>query len=247
VLGGLALLAGAAVVVVGHRRGRGTVESGAFGSGTVESGAFGSGTVESGAFGSGTVESGARDHGMPRPAGHRKAARLLRYAERFGLPVVSFVDTPGAYPGERAEQENPGHAIAANLALLAGLRVPVVCVVLGEASSPAALAFGVGDRLLMLANSTYSVASPEAAASALFQDARQAPELARALRLTAADLYGHGIADEVLAEPPGGAHTDHGATAAAIRDALVRHLGPLRALPVQSLLDQRQRRLREAA
>ena len=217
IVSGLALLDGAAVVVIGHRKGRGTAES------------------------------VARNFGMPHPSGYRKAARLMRYAEQFGVPVVSFVDTPGAYPGIRAEEENQSRAIAENLALLAGLRVPVVSVVLGEGGSGGALALGVCDRLLMLANTTYSVISPEGCATILFRDAKRAPEAAQALRLTAPDLYGYGIVDELIPEPPGGAHTDHDATAAAIKAAVRRQLEELRALPTKTLLEQRQRRLREVA
>jgi acyl-CoA carboxylase subunit beta len=217
IVAGLALLDGASVVAIGHRKGRGTAES------------------------------VARNFGMPHPSGYRKAARLIRYAERFGVPVVTFVDTPGAYPGIRAEEENQSRAIAENLALLAGLRVPVVSVVLGEGGSGGALALGICDRLLMLANTTYSVISPEGCATILFRDAKRAPEAAKALRLTAPDLYGYGIVDELVPEPPGGAHTDHDATAAAIKAAVRRHLEELRALPTQTLLDQRQRRLRDVA
>ncbi len=214
IVGGLALLDGAAVVVIGHRKGRGTVES------------------------------VARNFGMPHPSGYRKAHRLMRYAERFGAPVVTFVDTPGAYPGLRAEEENQSRAIAQNLALLSGLRVPVVSVVAGEGGSGGALALGICDRMLMLENTTYSVISPEGCATILFRDARRAPEAAGALRLTARDLLRYGIVDELVPEPAGGAHTDHDAVGRAVRSALRRHLAELRALPADELVERRHRRLR---
>ncbi len=214
VTGGLALLDGRPVVVVGHRKGRGTAEG------------------------------IARNFGMPHPAGYRKAHRLLRYAERFSVPVVTFVDTPGAYPGLRAEEENQSAAIAENLALLSDLAVPVVAVVIGEGGSGGALALGVGDRLLMLANTVYSVISPEGCATILYQDAAQAPRAAAALKLTAYDLLELGIADELLPEPEGGAQADHDAVAATVREALLRHLDDLCARPPADLVADRYRKLR---
>jgi acetyl-CoA carboxylase carboxyl transferase subunit beta len=217
IVGGLALLDGVAVMAIGHRKGRGTAES------------------------------VAHNFGMPHPSGYRKAARLMEYAERFRVPVVTFVDTPGAFPGIRAEEENQSRAIAENLALLAGLRTPVVSVLVGEGGSGGALALGIGDRLLMLSNTIYSVISPEGCATILFKDAKRAPEAARALKLTAPDLYAFGLVDELVPEPEGGAQADHEATGKAIKEALIRHLTELRALPTQTLLEQRHRRLREAA
>jgi acetyl-CoA carboxylase carboxyl transferase subunit beta len=214
IIGGLALLDGTPVVVVGHRKGRGTAEG------------------------------VARNFGMPHPSGYRKANRLMCHAARFGLPVVTFVDTPGAYPGRRAEQENQSRAIAENLALLSALRVPVVAVVIGEGGSGGALALGIGDRLLMLEHTTYSVISPEGCATILFRDAKRAPEAARALRLTAHDLLGYGVIDEVVAEPAGGAQADHRAAAAAVKDALLRHLAELCPVPLPDLLAARYQRLR---
>jgi acyl-CoA carboxylase subunit beta len=216
IVGGLALLDGAPVVVVGHRKGRGTAEG------------------------------IARNFGMPHPSGYRKANRLMRYAERFGVPVVTFVDTPGAYPGIRAEQENQSRAIAENLALLSGLRTPVISVVIGEGGSGGALALGVADRMLMLEHTTYSVISPEGCATILFRDAKRAPEAARALRLTARDLLDHGVIDEVVAEPAGGAHTDHDTVGAAVKSAVRRHLEALQAVSVADLVASRYRRLRAA-
>lgn len=213
ILGGLAMLAGMPVVVVGHRKGRGTKEG------------------------------IAHNFGMPHPSGYRKAARLMRYAERFGLPLVTVIDTPGAYPGLRAEQENQSGAIAENLALLAGLHTPVVSLVIGEGGSGGALALGVCDRLLMLANTTYSVISPEGCAAILFGDADRAAQAAAALRLTARDLHRAGVADEVVAEPAGGAQADHAATAAAVRAALLQHLQELRAEDPATRVRRRQRRI----
>ena len=214
VIGGLARFDGAPVVVLAHRKGRGTTES------------------------------IARNFGMPHPSGYRKARRLMEYAERFAVPLVMLVDTPGAYPGLLAEQENQSGAISANLATLAGLRSPVVSVVLGEGGSGGALALGVCDRLLMLSNATLSVISPEGCATILFGDATQAPGAARALRLTAAELARTGIVDEVLPEPAGGAHEDAHGTYDVLRRALRRHLGELLEEPVEVVLKERYRRLR---
>jgi len=212
--GGLALLDGTPVVVVAHRKGRGTQNA------------------------------VARNFGMPHPSGYRKARRLMEYAERFGVPLVTLVDTPGAYPGVRAEEGNQSGAIAANLAVLAGLRTPVVAVVVGEGGSGGALALAVSDRLLMLANATLSVISPEGAAAILFGDPGRAPEVARALRLTAPDLVSLGIVDEIVPEPAGGAHTDSEATLTAVRAAITRQVAELSALPIDDLLHDRHRRLR---
>ena len=214
VLGGLGRLGGAPVVVVAHRKGRGTRDA------------------------------VARNFGMPHPAGYRKARRLMEYAQRYQVPLVTLVDTPGAYPGLAAEEGNQSGAIAANLATLAGLRTPVVTAVVGEGGSGGALALGVGDRLLMLENSTLSVISPEGCATILFGDAGQAPRAARALALTAPALAGLGLVDEVVPEPPGGAHADRPATVAALGEALVRHLAALAEEPVEVLLKERRRRLR---
>ncbi len=214
VVGGPALLAGRSVMVIGHRKGRGTQDN------------------------------LTRNFGMPHPSGYRKAARLMRYAERFGMPIVTFIDTPGAYPGIRAEEENQSGAIAENLAMMTGLRTPIISVVIGEGGSGGALALGVCDRLLMLENSIYSVISPEGCATILFHDAHRAAEAAAALRLTAAHLNRLGFVDEIVPEPRGGAHTNHSATAAAVRDALVRRLDELSALPIDALVALRYQRLR---
>lgn len=214
ILGGLARFGGRSVVVIAHRKGRGTADA---------------------------VK---RNFGMPHPSGYRKARRLMEYAQRCGAPLVTLVDTPGAYPGLRAEEGNQSAAIADNLAALAGLRVPTVSVIVGEGGSGGALALCVADRLLMLEHATLSVISPEGCASILFNDAGQAPRAAEALRLTAPDLMRLGIVDGVVPEPEGGAHVAPAAMAASLRAALARSLAEVTGEPVDELLDKRYRWLR---
>ncbi|MBI4395650.1 MAG: acetyl-CoA carboxylase carboxyltransferase subunit alpha [Elusimicrobia bacterium] len=214
VVGGLAYLAGDPVMVIGHQKGR---------------------TVQ---------ESMARNFGMPHPEGYRKALRLMNLAARFEMPIITFIDTAGAYPGIGAEERGQATAIAENLREMAALPVPILCVVIGEGGSGGALALGVGDRLLMLENAWYSVISPEGCASILYRDPAKAPEAAQALKLTASDLTGLGIVDETVAEPMGGAHRDVDAVSASLREAFQRHLGPLRALPVDKLLELRYEKYR---
>ena len=165
--------------------------------------------------------------GMPSPEGYRKAQRLMRQAEKFGRPVITFVDTPGAYPGLEAEAEGQGEAIAASLALMSGLTVPVIAVVIGEAGSGGALALAVGNRVILLENAVYSVLSPEGFASILWKDAGRADEAAEVMKLTAADLLQLGVADQVIPEPEGGAQNDPKAVFAAVDKALTRHLNQL--------------------
>ena len=165
--------------------------------------------------------------GMPSPEGYRKAQRLMRQAEKFGRPVVTFIDTPGAYPGLEAEARGQAEAIARTLALSSRLTVPVVSVVTGEGGSGGALALGVGNRVLMLENAVYSVLSPEGFASILWKDTSRADEAAGVMKLTAADLLHLGVADQVIPEPEGGAHNDPKAVFAAVDRALTRHLGQL--------------------
>ena len=165
--------------------------------------------------------------GMPSPEGYRKAQRLMRQAEKFGRPVITFVDTPGAYPGLEAEAEGQGEAIAASLALMSGLTVPVIAVVIGEAGSGGALALAVGNRVILLENAVYSVLSPEGFASILWKDAGRADEAAEVMKLTAADLLQLGVADQVIPEPDGGAQNDPKAVFAAVDKALTRHLNQL--------------------
>ena len=191
-----------------------------------------------------TAENIRNNFGMPHPAGYRKTMRLMTLAERFGVPVVTFVDTPGAYPGLRAEEENQSGAIAHCLALSSGLRVPVLTVVTGEGGSGGALALAVGDRLLMQENAVLSVISPEGCAAILFADPAKAPQAARSLGLRAADLRSLGVADDLVPEPPGGSHTDPAAAAALLGEHLRAHLAQLLALDTEVLLDLRYERLR---
>ncbi len=176
-----------------------------------------------------TKENIARNFGMPTPEGYRKALRLMQQAEKFGLPLLCFIDTPGAYPGLQSEERSVAQAIAENLLVLSRLRVPIISLVIGEGGSGGALAIGLADRVLMLENSIYSVASPEASASILWRDAAKAPIAAATMKITAQDLHRFGIIDEVLPEPAGGAHTDHSATIATVREAFSRHLTTLEA------------------
>ena len=214
VVGGMAWLGARAVMVIGHQKGRDTPEK------------------------------VARNFGMPRPEGYRKARRLMEMAERFALPVVTFIDTPGAYPGVGAEERGQSEAIARNLYLMAGLRIPVVSVVIGEGGSGGALAIGVADHVMMLEYAVYSVISPEGCASILWKSVEQAPQAAEAMGITTQALVKHGLVDEVIREPLGGAHRDPEQTAASLREALDTVLERLCAVPPDTLLEQRHERLR---
>lgn len=176
-----------------------------------------------------------RNFGMPHPEGYRKALRLMKQAEKFGRPVVTLIDTPGAYPGIGAEERGQGEAIARNLLEMAALRVPSVAVVIGEGGSGGALAIGVADRVLMLENSIYSVISPEGCAAILWKSGTERDKAAAAMKITAGDLLRLGVIDDIIAEPAGGAHSDWEGTAEALREALGRHLGELRAVPTDEL------------
>jgi acetyl-CoA carboxylase carboxyl transferase subunit alpha len=176
-----------------------------------------------------------RNFGMPHPEGYRKALRLMKLAEKFGRPVVTLIDTPGAYPGIGAEERGQGEAIARNLREMAALRVPCVATVIGEGGSGGALAIGVADRVLMLENGIYSVISPEGCAAILWKSGAERDKAATAMKITAGDLKGLGVIDEVVPEPAGGAHADWEGTAAALREALLRHLRELREVPVDEL------------
>ncbi|MFC1462645.1 acetyl-CoA carboxylase carboxyltransferase subunit alpha [Verrucomicrobiota bacterium] len=177
--------------------------------------------------------------GMANPEGYRKALRLMQLAEKYRLPVLCLVDTPAAYPGREAEERGQAEAIARNLTRMATLETPIVVVVTGEGGSGGALGIGVGDTVLMLSHSIYSVIPPEGCAAILWRDAEKAPEAATALKLTAKSLVELGIVDEVIAEPVGGAHRDHGATISAVKKAILEHVSRLQRLSVKKLLDKR--------
>ncbi|MDQ7820522.1 MAG: acetyl-CoA carboxylase carboxyltransferase subunit alpha [Armatimonadota bacterium] len=191
-----------------------------------------------------TRENVARNFGMPYPEGYRKALRAMRLAEKFRYPVLSFVDTPGAYPGDEAEERGQAEAIARNIQEMSRLRTPILVVITGEGGSGGALAIGVGDVILMLQHAVYTVISPEGCAAILWHDASRAEDAAAALRLTATDLLALGVVDEVVPEPPGGAHADPDAAVVAVRDALGRHLPALRQTPVEVLLERRYAKYR---
>jgi acetyl-CoA carboxylase carboxyl transferase subunit alpha len=214
IVGGPALLDGRSVMIVGHQKGRDTREN------------------------------VTRNFGMPGPEGFRKAQRLFHLAEKMGLPVITMIDTPGANVGVADEERGQVEAIASSIAAMCSLRVPIVSVVTGEANSGGALAIGVADRVLMLEHSTYSVASPEAAAAILWRSASKAAEAAEAMRITAQDMLEFGIIDRVLPEPPGGAHRDPTAMAITLRDALIEELGGLVALGTHELVESRYLRYR---
>ncbi len=216
-VGGLARFDGRSVMVLGHQKGRDTKQK------------------------------LLRNFGMTNPEGYRKALRLMQLASKFGVPVITLVDTPGAYPGIGAEERGQAEAIAFNLKEIPKLRVPIVVVIHGEGGSGGALAIAVGDAVLMLENAVYSVISPESCSSILWRDWNHKKEAASLLKLTAQDLCGLGLVDRVVPEPPGGAHTDRAETAARLRAALNTSLAELAALPVDQLLRRRFERLRQLA
>ena len=184
-----------------------------------------------------------RNFGMPRPEGYRKALRLFRLAEKFKLPIVTLIDTPGAYPGIGAEERGQSEAIAKNLFVMAGLKTPIVGVVIGEGGSGGALALGVVDQLLMLQHSIYSVISPEGCASILWKSASKAPEAAETLGITAARLEGLGLVDQIIPEPLGGAHRDQDAMMASVKKAIKTNLTTLQKTTTEKLLETRYERL----
>jgi acetyl-CoA carboxylase carboxyl transferase subunit alpha len=185
-----------------------------------------------------------RNFGMPQPEGYRKALRLMRLAEKFGIPVITFIDTPGAFPGIESEARHVSEAIATNLREMAMLRTPTISIVVGEGGSGGALGIGVTDRVLIFENSYYSVISPEGCAAILWKDGAAAPKAAEALKLTANHLERLGVVNEIVAEPSGGAHQDPGLAADALKYALQKHLNDLRALTTEQLLDSRYERYR---
>jgi acetyl-CoA carboxylase carboxyl transferase subunit alpha len=191
-----------------------------------------------------TRENIARNFGMPGPEGYRKAVRVMRLAEKWRCPVVTLIDTPGAYPGKEAEEHGQSEAIARALLDMARLRTPIVTVVTGEGGSGGALAIGIGDAVLMLEHAVYSVISPEGCAAILWRDGTRSRDAAAALRITARDLAGFGIVDEIIPEPPGGAHTDRTAAAAAVAGAVRRRLDALRERPIEALLEARYEKFR---
>jgi len=191
-----------------------------------------------------TKENMRRNFGMSRPEGYRKAQRIMRLAERFRRPIFTFIDTAGAYPGIGAEERGQAEAIAASLELMASLEVPVICTVIGEGGSGGALAIGIGNRVLMLEHSYYSVIAPESCSSILYRDAGKAEKAAEALKLTANDLMGFGVVDEVVREAPGGAHRDPAHTAQNLARALRRHLQELSLLDGPALVRDRYDRFR---
>ncbi|TLM65263.1 MAG: acetyl-CoA carboxylase carboxyltransferase subunit alpha [Deltaproteobacteria bacterium] len=192
-----------------------------------------------------TKEKVYRNFGMPNPEGYRKALRIMQMAEQFGLPIFTFVDTPGAFPGIGAEERGQAEAIARNLREMAALTVPVIVTVTGEGGSGGALAVAVGNKVLMMQYSVYSVISPEGCAAILWSDGTRGPQAAEALKLTAQDIDELGtVIDEVIPEPPGGAHNDHAAAAAEVKQVLKKHLAELRKLSGEELVEQRYRKFR---
>ena len=191
-----------------------------------------------------TREKLQRNFGMPKPEGYRKAQRVMKLAEKFGLPIVTLIDTPGAYPGIDAEERGQSEAIARSLSVMTGLRVPVISVVIGEGGSGGALAIGVCDRLIMMQYSTYSVISPEGCASILWKSPDKAPEAAAAMKITSADLKQLGLVDEIVQEPLGGAHRNCEQAAVHLTTSLIRHLDEVSNWTIPELLDKRYERLR---
>jgi acetyl-CoA carboxylase carboxyl transferase subunit alpha len=214
IVGGFARFDGRVVMVLGHQKGRNTKEN------------------------------MLRNFGMPRPEGYRKALRMMELAERFEKPILTFVDTPGAYPGIGAEERGQAEAIALNLEVMSRLRVPIISTVIGEGGSGGALAIGVGNRVLMLENSVYSVISPEGCASILFRDPTKADKAADALKLTAKDLKTMNVIDDIVPEPAGGAHRDYTKAAENLGRALRKHLGELVELSADELVQDRYQKFR---
>ncbi|MCK6650229.1 MAG: acetyl-CoA carboxylase carboxyltransferase subunit alpha [Bacteroidia bacterium] len=180
-----------------------------------------------------------RNFGMPNPEGYRKALRLMKMAEKFNKPIVTFIDTPGAYPGLEAEERGQGEAIARNLLEMAQLKVPVICIIIGEGASGGALGIGIGDKVLMLENTWYSVISPESCSSILWRNWNNKERAAEALKLTATDMYGNKLIDGIIPEPLGGAHTDHEAIFKTVKEEILKHITALEKLDPKKRVDQR--------
>ncbi len=213
IIAGIARLEGMPVMVLGHEKGRKTNEK---------------------------IE---RNFGMPNPEDYRKALRLMQMAERFKLPIISFIDTPGAYPGIGAEERNQSEAIARNLFVMARLKTPIICTVIGEGGSGGALAIGVGDRVNMLKYAIYSVISPEGCASILWKSAEKAPEAAEAMNLTAERILELGVIDSIIPEPLGGAHRNYQLVADNIKQTILQQLTVLQSYPLQTLVEERYKRI----
>jgi acetyl-CoA carboxylase carboxyl transferase subunit alpha len=209
IIGGFARIGSQKVMLIGHNKGKNTTEH---------------------------IE---RNFGMAKPEGYRKALRLMKLAQRFNLPIITIIDTPGAFPGLEAEERGQAESIARNITEMANIEVPIISLVIGEGGSGGALGIGVGDRILMLSNAIYSVISPEGCASILWRDAKYAPDAAEALKITAQALLENDVIDEIIEEPAEGAHADYDRIAADVKRSLLRNLRVLSELPVSELLDQR--------
>ena len=215
IIGGIANLENMPVMIIGHEKGRDTEEK------------------------------VRRNFGMPQPEGYRKAKRLMKLAEQFSMPVITFIDTAGAYPGIEGEERGQSEAIARNLAVMSELKTPILVVVTGEGGSGGALAISVGDNIAMLQYATYSVASPEACASIIWRTAEKAPDAAEAMKVSAKELKNLQIIDEIIEEPLGGAHRDYDLISSSIKDSLIKNLSTLNNISLEQLLDRRYKRLVE--
>ena len=215
IIGGIAYLENMPVMIIGHEKGRDTEEK------------------------------VRRNFGMPQPEGYRKAKRLMKLAEQFSMPVITFIDTAGAYPGIEGEERGQSEAIARNLAVMSELKTPILVVVTGEGGSGGALAISVGDNIAMLQYATYSVASPEACASIIWRTAEKAPDAAEAMKVSAKELKNLKIIDEIIEEPLGGAHRDYDLISSSIKDSLIKNLSTLNNMSLEQLLDRRYKRLLE--
>ena len=215
IIGGIANLENMPVMIIGHEKGRDTEEK------------------------------VRRNFGMPQPEGYRKAKRLMKLAEQFSMPVITFIDTAGAYPGIEGEERGQSEAIARNLAVMSELKTPILVVVTGEGGSGGALAISVGDNIAMLQYATYSVASPEACASIIWRTAKKAPDAAEAMKVSAKELKNLKIIDEIIEEPLGGAHRDYDLISSSIKDSLIKNLSTLNNISLEQLLDRRYKRLVE--
>lgn len=215
IVGGIAKLDQIPVTVVGHQKGKGTKDN------------------------------IARNFGMPHPEGFRKGLRLMQQANKFNRPIITFIDTPGAYPGGAAEERGQAEAIARNLLEMSGFKVPIICVVIGEGGSGGALALGVGNRVLMLENAIYSVSSPEAAASILYKDSTKSMKAAEAMKITADHILKLGVAEDVIPEPKGGSHRDMAQQAKWIKESLIKHLHELMKLDEKELKEDRYQKFRK--